>query len=87
MAEVSVEAVVGVLAHGAGVEHDDIRGGAVLHPGVSGRVEQAGDPLRVVHVHLAPVGADVVRAAGHVNQATRDQCGRRGVAGLRAGAP
>ena len=62
VAEVAVEPVVGVLAHGAGVEHDEVGVVAVAARDVAGRLEQAGEPLGVVHVHLAPVRADVVRA-------------------------
>ena len=57
MAEVAVELVVGVLADAARVEHDDV--GVVLrsrrHQPVG--LEQPGDALRVVLVHLAPEGA------------------------------
>ena len=65
LAEVAVELVVGVLADAAGVEHDDV--GVV---DVGGRaqavgLEEAGDALGVVLVHLAPVGAHDVGAVGH----------------------
>jgi hypothetical protein len=66
LAEVAVELVVGVLAHGAGVEDDDIGGLGPLAGREAGdvdiarRLEQAGEALGVVDVHLAPVGADVV---------------------------
>ena len=66
LAEVAVELVVGVLAHRAGVEDDDVGGvgplgrGQAVDVDVAGRLEQAGEPLGVVHVHLAPVGAHVV---------------------------
>src|SRR5690606_22510325 len=56
------EPVVGVLPHGAGVEHDHVGLGAVLGAPVAGVLEQAGQALGVVDVHLAPVGADLVRA-------------------------
>ena len=56
--EVPVQPVVGVLAHGAGVEDHDVGLGAVGGLAVAGLLEQAGEPLGVVHVHLAPVGAD-----------------------------
>ena len=62
VAEVAVELVVGVLAHRAGVEDDDV-GLAVGGRGDVARVlQQAGEPLGVVDVHLAPVGADLVGA-------------------------
>ena len=66
LAEVAVELVVGVLAHGAGVEDDDVgdvralRGGDAREVDVAGGLEQPGEALGVVHVHLAPVGAHVV---------------------------
>ena len=65
VAEVAVEPVVGVLPDRAGVEDDDVGGlVGVGRADVAGRLEQPGHPLGVVHVHLAPVGADGV-AAGH----------------------
>jgi len=62
--EVAVELVVGVLADRAGVEDDDVRRAVGLRGDVSGGVEQPADPLAVVDVHLAPVGAHVVRPGG-----------------------
>ncbi len=67
VAEVAVELVVGVLPDAAGVEHDHV---GVVEP-VGGLhavgLEQPGEPLRVVLVHLAPVGAHDVAAGrlGH----------------------
>ena len=60
VAEVAVELVVGVLADAARVEHDDV--GVVLGGGRHEPVgfEQSRDALRVVLVHLAPVGAHEV---------------------------
>ncbi|OEI67234.1 hypothetical protein Cus16_3135 [Curtobacterium sp. ER1/6] len=59
--EVAVEAVVRVLAHRARVDHDDVRLAAVrCH--VPRRLERPAQTLGVVHVHLAPVGADLVGA-------------------------
>ena len=66
LAEVAVELVVGVLAHGAGVEDDDVGDVRPLGRGqagevdVAGRLEQPGESLGVVDVHLAPVGAHVI---------------------------
>jgi hypothetical protein len=77
--EISVEPIVGVLADAAGVEHDDI--GVVLR--IDGDetigIEQPGDALGIVFVHLTPVGVHDV-AAGHRTEATRairSQSGRR----------
>ena len=69
-AEMPVELVVGVLPDAARVEDDDVGGLEVvggLHP--VGR-EQARDALRVVLVHLAPVGAQVeaARSVGRVGR-------------------
>jgi hypothetical protein len=64
MAEVTVEAVVGVLPDAAGVQDDDIGRLHVLRALVALRLEQARHPLRIVLVHLAPEGADEV-PAGH----------------------
>src|SRR5699024_10595122 len=53
VAECAVQAVVGVLAHGAGVEHHEIRYHAVLGVGlvvegdVAGGIEHAGQSFRV----------------------------------------
>ncbi len=60
LAQVAVHPVVGVLPDGASV---DVHHVGALDPG--GRchpvhLEQAGDPLRVVLVHLAPEGTDEV---------------------------
>jgi hypothetical protein len=63
--EVPVEPVVGVLPHRAGVEDDDVGLGIVGRRDVAGPLKQAGEPLGVVDVHLAPVGADLVRACAH----------------------
>ena len=62
VADVSVQLVVGVLPHRAGVEHDDVGVDSVGGPLISGRVEQAGEPLGVVDVHLAAVRADLIGA-------------------------
>ena len=63
--ERAVELVVGVLPDAAGVEHDDIR---VLHVDgghVAVGLEQPGEALGVVLVHLAPEGAHQV-PLGHL---------------------
>ena len=62
VAEVAVELVVGVLPDRAGVEHDDVGVGTVGGAPVSGGLQQPGQPLGVVHVHLAAVGADLIGA-------------------------
>ena len=62
--EVAVELLIGVLADAARVEDDDVgvfETGRRFH--AVGR-QHAGNPLGIVLVHLAPVGADEV-AAGH----------------------
>ena len=61
MPEVAVEPVVGVLADRTGVEHHDIGISTGCHSDVTRIFEQAGQPLGVVHIHLAPVGAHLVR--------------------------
>ena len=62
VAEVAVQLVVGVLPDAAGVEDDDV--GVVERTGRHQPVllEQAGDALGVVLVHLASEGADDVAA-------------------------
>ena len=74
VAEVAVEPVVGVLPDGAGVEDDDVGVVALGRGGVAGRLEQPGEPLGVVHVHLAPVRAHAVGARGACELGSHDAC-------------
>jgi hypothetical protein len=60
--EVAVQLVVGVLPDAARVEHDDIGVGEVVGRRHAVGLEQPGDALGVVLVHLAPEGADEVAA-------------------------
>ena len=61
VAEVAVEPVVGVLAHRAGVEDDDVGRLAVRGARRSRRPRATPrEPLGVVHVHLAAEGAHLV---------------------------
>ena len=69
-AEMAVELVVGVLPDAARVQHDDIGGSRSSVGSMPVGDEQPGDPLGVVLVHLAPVGAHE-EAAGHGRQCTR----------------
>jgi len=62
LAEIAVQLVVGVLPDRAGVEHHDVGCLALFGRRVPGLLEQSGQSLRVVHVHLAAVGADLVGA-------------------------
>ena len=64
LAQVAVEAVVCVLADGAGVEDDDVGLVVGVRLNVAGIVEQSGQTLGVVHVHLTSVGLDLVAARG-----------------------
>jgi len=64
MAEVAVEPVIGVLADRAGVEYDHVRGFPAGGALITSVFEQASQPLGVVHVHLAPVGAYLISAGG-----------------------
>ena len=68
MAQQPVELVVGVLADAARVEHDDIGVFDLGRRFVAVGLEQPGDPLGVVLVHLAPEGAHDV-LAGHYTKA------------------
>ena len=61
VAEGAVELVVGVLAHGAGVDDDDV-GLSAVGADVAGGFERSAEPLGVVHVHLAAEGAHLVGA-------------------------
>ena len=62
VAEISVQLVVGVLAHRAGVEHDDVGVRPIGRLAVSGGFQQPRQPLGVVHIHLAAIGADLIGA-------------------------
>jgi hypothetical protein len=44
------------LSDGAGVEEDQVRDLTVINPAIAERSEHAGQPLGVVHIHLAPEG-------------------------------
>jgi hypothetical protein len=63
VSEVAVQPIVGVLPNGARVQHDHLGLDSVFRSDVAVGLEQAGDPLGVVLVHLAPEGADHVPAA------------------------
>jgi hypothetical protein len=63
MTQVSVQPVSRVLPDRARVEHHHVRGLAVGRGPIAGLVEQAGQALGIVHVHLAPVGANLVSPA------------------------
>jgi hypothetical protein len=63
LAEVAVQLVGSVLPDRTGVEYHQVRRLTKVRLGVAGVLEQPGDALRVVHVHLAPVGADLVRTS------------------------
>jgi DNA-binding SARP family transcriptional activator/Tfp pilus assembly protein PilF len=60
MAEVPVQPVGGVLPDRAGIEDDDVGSLAVMRGLVARLVEQPGQTLGVVRIHLAPVGANLV---------------------------
>jgi hypothetical protein len=62
VAEVAVQLVVGVLSHRAGVEHHHVGVSALWGAAVAGGLQQAGEALGVMHIHLAAVGADLVGA-------------------------
>ena len=65
VAEVAVELVVGVLPDAARVEHDDVGIGQVAGRDEPVGLEQAGDALGVVLVHLAPERAHDVAPLLH----------------------
>jgi hypothetical protein len=69
VAERAVELVVGVLADAARVEDDDIGVAVVVHRDEPLRIEQPGDALGVVLVHLTPERAHDV-APTHRSEAT-----------------
>jgi hypothetical protein len=68
-------ALLGLLAHGAGVEEDQVGARRILGPPVPGGVEQAQHHLGVGDVHLAAVRLDIREAFGG---------GGLGLRGLRA---
>jgi len=69
--EVAIELVVGVLAHGARVDDDDVGLDAVGFD-VSRGLERTTQALRVVHVHLAPECAYLIGAGTAVGLVRRD---------------
>ncbi len=71
MAEVAVQLVVSVLPHRAGIEHDDVSVTVVLGTAIACRFEQSGEPLGVVHVHLAAIGPDLISAVGAIGTRIR----------------
>jgi hypothetical protein len=78
LAEVGDEALVGLLADGAGVEQDEVGVLAAGRLGVPERLEHALHAFRVVLVHLAPEGGDVER----VHRAFRSELVRVGNPGI-----
>src|SRR5262249_26953378 len=69
VAEVPVQPVVGVLPHRTRVEHDHVGHRTLVRAPVTRLLEQAGEALGVVEVHLAPVGAALICTNGvHVNK-------------------
>jgi DNA-binding SARP family transcriptional activator/Tfp pilus assembly protein PilF len=77
MTEVPVQPVGGVLPDRAGIEHDDVGGLAIGRGPVARLVKQPGQALGVVRVHLAPVGANLVRpAACHSTRIGADDAAR-----------
>ena len=79
VAEVAVELVVGVLPDRAGVEDDDVGLLVGRCRDVARLLQQPGQALGVVDVHLAPVGADLVGADGVDDRAAHDRPRVRGV--------
>ena len=64
VAEVAVQLVIGILTDAAGVEHHYIGFMLIVGRDQAIGLEEAGNALRIVFVHLTPVGANDV-AAGH----------------------
>ena len=64
----SVQLVVSIFANAASIEHEHV--GFIFRRGLvhAVGVEQAGDSLRIVLVHLAPVGADHILARHRANK-------------------
>src|SRR4029077_17508409 len=63
VSQVAVQPVGRVLPDRAGVAHTHVGGPAVPGGLVARLVEQAGQALGVVRVHLAPIGADLIGTA------------------------
>ena len=64
VADIAVELVVGVLPNRAGVEHHDVGVGTVRSAPVAGGLQQTRKALRIMDVHLAAVGANLIGATG-----------------------
>ena len=60
----AVQLVVGILANGAGIEHDEV-GVIPLSLRVTGSFEQTGDSLTIVNIHLAAEGANLIGQSCH----------------------
>src|SRR5690348_2372198 len=67
--KLAVRLLLRLLAHAARIEHDEIRLVHALYFFPTQRVEDAGDALRVRHVHLAADGPDVIFALGDAHLA------------------
>ena len=73
LAEVAVQLVLGLVADRAGVDDQQVGVGFIARRTQPGVVKEILDLLRVVDVHLAPVGAD--RVVAGVGQGRRSNCG------------
>src|SRR5690606_3743834 len=71
MAQSSVEAVVGVLTDRAGVDEDNIGGFHIVGGSHAVELEQPGDALGVVLVHLTAESPDQVSLSGSARVAAR----------------
>ena len=66
VAQRAVEALIGVLTHGARVEHDEVRLLFLRGGNIASLFEQARDALRVVDVHLAAEGSHFIGTRGAI---------------------
>ncbi len=64
MAGLAEGLLLGLVAHGTGVEEDDVGVGLIVDDGVAAVAEHGGDGLGVAGVHLAAVGLEVDAVQG-----------------------
>ena len=60
LTEDSEESLVSIFANAAGIDHNNVRFECILLMCISHCLEQTGDILRIMLIHLAAIGDDVI---------------------------